>query len=188
MIDRKKCSLCSVLAMLLLMHLAAGSSALAQGRRMGLNAQSSQQRDPLAFLKRALANAGAAALASDQEASFNTLIASFLNANKPGQPDAAEKAARDAYSNAIFSKNSTAATSAADSLSALLAARQRTQLEAEAGFQIQALNILHGDQASALQNKMGVNGVLRVLQTLVGPGLRGGRPGAAGFGAQMRLR
>jgi hypothetical protein len=164
--------------------------AWAQIRRMAQNTPGTQQqRDPLAFLKQALTKVGASALDSTQETELNTLITNFRNANKPSAPDAAEQAARHAYANAILAKDPTSATIAADNLASLLSARQRTMLEAEASFQIQALTYLHSDQVAALQSKVGNNGILRVLQSLIepgfGPGMMG-RPAMSGQGFQMR--
>jgi len=168
-----------VLAVLLLAGLAALGPVQAQARRLAQNSQGTRQRDPLASLKQALNRSGAAALDSSQETALNALITNFLNATKPGTPDGAVQAARDAYGNAILARDLKAATAAADSLADLLSARQRTMLEADANFQVQALTYLHNDQVAALQAKIGNNGILRVLQSLIRPGL-GPRPGLMG--------
>jgi hypothetical protein len=147
--------------------------------------------DPLAILKQSLNKAGATALDSSQEAALNTLITNFRSAHQPGAPDPAEQTARDAYVNAILAKDSTAATTAADILASLLSTRQRTMMEAETEFEIQALSVLNGDQVAALQSTMGNNGILRVLQSLSGRGPGFGRagmgnPGMMGGRGQMR--
>jgi hypothetical protein len=75
-----------------------------------------------------------------------------------------------------------AATTAADNLASLLSTRQRSLMEAETGFQIQALSVLAGSQVTALQNSIGNNGILRVPQSLrgLGPGFGRGTMGASG--------
>ena len=90
----------SILMAFLLMSPAIAGPAWSQGRRVAQTGRDMQQRDPLAFLKRALANAGAAALDSNQEMELSTLIANFLKANRPGKPDDAIQAARTAYRSA----------------------------------------------------------------------------------------
>lgn len=158
----------------------------AQGRgfrRAGMAA--SATGDPLASLKQALNKAGATALDSSQESALNTLITNFRNSNQPGAPDSSEQTARDAYVNAILAKDATAATTAADNLASLISARQRTMMEAEAGFQIQALSVLNSGQVAALQSSIGNNGILRELRSLSGPGPQFGR-GMMGAKGQMR--
>ena len=110
---------------------------------------------------------------SAQESALTTLISTFRNANRPAAPNSAEQAARDAYANAILSGGDPKA--AADNLASVLSARQQARLEAEAGFEIQALSILHSDQIAALQNSVGKQGLLRALSSLIGG--PGGRPG-----------
>jgi Spy/CpxP family protein refolding chaperone len=141
---------------------------------------------PLAFLKQALSKAGAPALSSDQETALNTAITNFRSANKPAAQNADEKAARDAYANAILTGNGDTAIGAADNLAALLSARQKTMLEAQANFEIQALSVLTSDQVAALQNSIGNQGILRVLDSLAGPG--GGRFGRGMMGGPRMMR
>ena len=165
----------AVIVMLTLCVIAA-SPLWGQGRgprQAGAAAQTA--RDPLAFLKQAMSKAGAAALDSTQEGALNTAITNFRSANAPGTPDPAVQSAREAYSNAIFAGDTASATTAADNLANLLSARQRTMLEAEASFHILALSNLHSDQVAALRNSIGNNGILRALQSLVGPGPGFGR-------------
>jgi hypothetical protein len=73
--------------------------------------------------------------------------------------------------------NNDTAKTAADKLAGLMSARQQLRLEAEAAFAIQALSILHSDQVSALEASVGKEGLLRVVNSLIGP--------AAGFGRGM---
>jgi hypothetical protein len=190
--DTRNNRFASIMVVLLALCLAATSPAWAQMRRMAQNSQSTQQQpDSLAFLKQALAKAGASALDSSQETALNTLITNFRNANKPGTPDAAEQAGRDAYVTAILARDLTSATAAADNLASLFSARQRTMLEAEASFQIQALTYLHSDQVAALQSSIGNNGILRVLQSLARAGFprgMGGAPGGAMLGPRPQMR
>ena len=189
----RKHQLGAVFVILALCALAA-LPALGQGRGIRQAGSTTQMtRDPLAFLKQALNKAGAAALDSSQETALNSLITNFRNANRPGAPDAAQKAARDEYANAILSKNQSGAIAAADKLADLMSARQRAMLEAEANFQIQALSLLHSDQVASLQSSIGNDGILRVLGSLAGPGPglgrgRMGGPGMMGPGTLMRPR
>jgi Spy/CpxP family protein refolding chaperone len=171
----RKHQLSAVIGMLALCIIAAGAL-WAQGRgyrQAGTGAPATS--DPLAILKQSLNKAGATALDSSQEAALNTLITNFRNAHQPGAPDPAEQTARDAYINAILAKDAAAAISAADNLASLLSTRQRTMMEAETGFQIQALSVLNSDQEAALQSTMGNNGVMRALQSLSGRGPGFGR-------------
>jgi Spy/CpxP family protein refolding chaperone len=176
----------SVISGMLALCLMASSALWAQGRGFrpaGMGAAAT--RDSLASIKQALNKAGATALDSAQEAALTALITNFRKAHQPGVPDPSTQTARDAYTSAILAKNVTAATSAADNLASLLLTRQRTMMEAEAGFQIQALSVLTAGQVAALQNGIGNDGILRVLQSLSGPGPGFGR-GMMGRGGQMR--
>ncbi len=176
----------SVVIGILALCLIASSALWAQGRGLRqAGTAAAPTRDPLASLKQALNKAGATALDSSQEAALNTLVTNFRSSNQPGSSNPAEQTARDAYANAVLAKDATAATAAADNLASLLSTRQRTVMEAEAGFQIQALSVLTGNQVTALQNNVGNNGVLRVLQSLSRPGLGFGR-GMMGASGQMR--
>lgn len=179
----------ATVAVILALSALAATNAWAQGRgpRFAAAGQATQQaRDPLAFLKQALSKAGAAALDSTQETALNTLITNFRNANKPA-PDPNEQGARDAYAKAILAgKNPTDANSAADNLAGLMAAHQRSMLEAEAGFMIQALSYLSSDQVAALQKSVGDTGILRVLRSMIGPGPGFGRGMMGGRGQSLR--
>ena len=181
-----------VFVVILTLCVIAASPIWAQGRGPRQAASGQMTRDPLAFLKQALNKAGAAALTSDQETALNSLITNFRSANQPTSDQTTQlQAAREAYATAILAKNSGAAATAADSLAGLLAIRQRAMLEAEAGFQVQALSDLSNDQVSALVNSIGNNGVLRVLQSLIGPrpGFgRGMMGGPAMMGARPQAR
>jgi len=174
MINRKQ-QLGMVVVMLAALAIAAGS-VWGQGRgpRFAANGQATTTRDPLAFLKQALNKAEAAALSSDQETKLNTLVTGFRNANKPA-PDTNEQTARTNFVNAILAGDTTGANGYADQLATLLSTHQSARLKAEAGFQIQALQILTSDQFAALEKNIGKNGVLRVLQSLIGPGQGFGR-------------
>jgi hypothetical protein len=187
----RKHKLSTAIGMLALCIIAAGTL-WAQGRgyrQAGTGAPATSDR--MATLKQALNKAGATALDSSQESSLNELITDFRNAHQPGAPDPAEQTARDAYVHAILAKDAAAATSAADNLASLLSTRQRTMMEAETGFQIQALSVLNSDQVAALQSSIGNNGILRALQSLSRPGPGFGRgmmggPGMMGGRGQMR--
>lgn len=175
----KKHQLGRVVLILTLFAIAA-TNVWAQGRgpRFAAAGQATQAtRDPLAFLKQALTKAGATALDSSQETALNTLITNFRSANKP-TPDPNEQAVRQDYANAILAGNLSTATTDADKLAGFVSARQSAMLKAEADFQIKALSYLSSGQITALGAGIGKNGILRVLQSLTGPG--------PGFGRGMR--
>lgn len=167
---RSQVKLASLTALLLCVM--AGSTALALAQR-GL------QRDALGFLKRALTEANAPALTSDQETQLNTLMTNFRNA-QPTTPDAALEAAHTAYENAILAGDLATATAQATIIANRTAALSATRLQAEAKFDIDVLTILrNGGQLAPLTQKIGSDHILGLIGSLVGGGPFGG---GRGFG------
>ena len=89
----------SIIAMLL--------AALAASAAM-VSGGSNQTRDPLGALKRAITQANAPALTTQQETDLNALITSYRS-TQPTEPDEALEAARDAFNAAILAGNLSAA-------------------------------------------------------------------------------
>ncbi|HKQ73757.1 MAG TPA: hypothetical protein VJ810_08535 [Blastocatellia bacterium] len=140
-------------------------------------AKQKPQRDPLGFLKRAISEAGAPALTSDQETQLNSLIASFRNA-RPDGPDEALKEAHTAYNNAILAGDLASAQAQATIIANRSAELSNTRLQAHAKFQIDLLNTLKsGGQLDPLKQKFGdrLSGIIGSLDG--GPPFGDGRPG-----------
>ncbi len=138
-------------------------------------------RNPLAMLERALANAGANPLTSDQQQQLQTMITTFRNGHQKQAPGGALQSDRSQLESAILAKDSAGAKAAADKLAADMTGKTTTNLEDLANFDIQALGVLQSDQVTALQNHVGTAGVVRLLESLTG------RFGPARFAA-MRAR
>ncbi|HZS09050.1 MAG TPA: hypothetical protein VFD58_29715 [Blastocatellia bacterium] len=131
-------------------------------------AQRGQARDPLRGLKRALTEAGAAALTADQETQLNTLITNFRNA-QPTEPDAALEAARGAFEDAILAGDLAAAQAQATTIANRIAALKNAELQAEAQFEIAVLGLLRsGGQLDSLNQKFGADRVLELVESLIG--------------------
>lgn len=145
------------------------------------------QREPLGRLKRAITEASAPALTTEQEAQLTELVKTFREANKPA-PNEAFKAAHDALDAAILAGNQTAVQTQIEALAALQTAQAKTRLAADAKFKADVLAILRaGGQLDPLKQKLGDERLLGLAGSLVGggPGFRPGGPGgpgAPGFG------
>jgi len=165
----------------LLLCVMAGSAASALAQR-------GQPRDPLGFLKRALTEANAPALTSQQETQLTDLITGFRNA-QPSGPDQALEAARTAYDNAILAGDLATAQAQAQVIANRSAALTSARLQAQAKFELDALAVLKsGGQLEPLKQKFGNDHLLRLVGSLVGgPPFGGGRPGGGpGFGPGSR--
>lgn len=140
-----------------------------------------RDRDALGFLKRALTEASAPALTTQQETQLNTLITSFREA-RPDGPDEQLDAARTAYNNAVLAGDAAAATAQATIIANRSAALTAARLQADAQFKIAVLAVLKsGGQLDALQQKFGAERVLGIVSSLAG--WRGfGGPGGPGHG------
>jgi len=134
-------------------------------------------RDTLGGLKRALQEAGAAALTSDQETALNTLIASFRENNRPQGPSTELQAARKAYNDAILAGNADAAKAAQAQVDSLITAGSAARQQARINFQVAAIKILTGAQVTALVQKFDEGRVVGLIGSLAG-----GPGGPRGFG------
>ena len=146
-----------------------------------------QPRERLGSLKRALEQAGAAALTAQQETDLNTLIASFRE-TLPTEPDEALKAAHDAYADALLAGDIAAAQAQATIIANRQAQLSATRLTAEAKFVVSALAILKsGGQLDALIQKFD-DRVVGLVRSLAGPGGPRGGPGGGPGGPGVRWR
>jgi len=139
-------------------------------------------RDPLTPLKRALTASGAPALNTAQETQLTSLITAFRNANQPKGPDTTMQSVRNEYDNAVVSGNATAAAKDVALIVSNMADKATARMKAETDFAIAAIGNLSSDQLSLLVKQVGTSGVVRLVQTLAGPGGPGGGRGMAGMG------
>jgi Spy/CpxP family protein refolding chaperone len=139
--------------------------------------------DRLGRLKRALSEAGAAALTAAQEDRINTLITNFRNSQTPPTPSATLETARREYDNAILNGDSAGAAAQAAIITTETSANSTARLKSMASFGIAVIKELrsNGDQAGALVKSIGATGTVRLVLSLAGPGGFGGR-GPGGFG------
>lgn len=151
------------------------------------------QPDPLGGLKRALAEAGAPELSSQQATQLEALVKQFRDGLAGQQPDETVRNAENAYQAAILAGNLAAANAQATIIANTLASQTRTRLETSANYKIQAINILkaNNQQLTALVQRFGTIGVYGLVSGLFGggPGGRGPNgppmgpgPGGPGFG------
>jgi hypothetical protein len=138
-------------------------------------AQQKGTRDALGFLKRALTEANAPALTTDQEAQINTLVTAY-KAAQPAEPSQALLDARAAYAAAVVAGDATAAQNQAGIIAGLIAGENNMRLLALAKFGTDVSTILkNGGQLEYLVQKLSSERVLGVIESLVGHG--GGGPG-----------
>jgi hypothetical protein len=146
---------------------------------MGPQGQPGQARAPLGFLKRALEQAGAPALTSQQETDLNALITSF-RATVPAEPDELLRAAHDAYAEALIAGDVAVAEAQATIIAGRQAQLTATRLTTEAKFLVSMLSILKtGGQLDALIRQFD-DRVIGVVRSLLGPGGPWGGPGGPG--------
>lgn len=138
-------------------------------------------RDPLSGLKRAISQANAPALTTQQETYLTALITAYKAALPDGSDDALE-AAREAFDAAILAGNAAAARAQALIIANRTAALLSARLSAEITFEIGVLASLRsGGQLDALTTKYGSDRVLGIVRSLAGGGgFDGGRPGGPG--------
>jgi hypothetical protein len=138
-------------------------------------------RDPLSGLKRALSQASAAALTTQQETDLTALITAYKAALPDGSDDALE-AAREAFDAAILAGDATAAQAQAAIIASRSSALLTARLTAEITFEIGVLaSLKSGGQFDALITKYGNDRVLNIVRSLAGGGgFDGGRPGGPG--------
>ncbi len=114
-------------------------------------AQTQTTRDPLVGLKRALQEAGAAALTSPQETSLNALITAFRAAHQTHPtPGADVQNARTAYDNAILSQDGASAAAPAAIIASGETANSLQRQTDLANFGIDVVKVLTsgGDQVA----------------------------------------
>jgi len=136
--------------------------------------------DPLGRLKRALSEAGAAALTSAQEDKINSLITDYRTSHTPPAPgDSTVSSARTEYDNDILNGDSAGAAAQAAIIAGEMTSHSTTRLKDEAKFAIDVIAQLrtNDDQVGALQKRFGTDGVVRLVISLVGGG-----PGGFGRG------
>jgi hypothetical protein len=132
---------------------------------------------PLGFLKKALQEAGAQTLTTDQETQLTALITAFQTAH-PHTADQALIDAHTAYESAILSGNATALQTAIATLIGLQSTAHKTLLTDIAKFDQDVFAILTaGGQLDALKTKFGAD-VVEIAGSLVGGGHGG--PGGPG--------
>lgn len=140
------------------------------------------QPDPLGGLKRALAEAGAPELSSQQATQLEALVKQFRDGLAGQQPDETVRNAENAYQAAILAGNLAAANAQATIIANTLASQTRTRLETSANYKIQAINILkaNNQQLTALVQRFGTIGVYGIVSGLFGGGPGGRGPGGPG--------
>lgn len=140
-----------------------------------------RQRDSLGFLKRAITEAGAPALTTDQETQLTTLITAYREAH-PHEADQAFEDAITAYNNAILAGDQAAITAQITAIVNLRTAALATELQDGAKFKSDVLAILKsGGQLDPLKQALGGERLIHLIGALAGggPGFRGG-PGPGG--------
>ena len=168
-----------LVAALLVLQVGALDALMAQ-RRSGPPPERREARDPLARLKRALADAGAAPLSASQEQQITALIEARRTAARNQTQNSILTTARQAYDTAILNGSLGAAEAQADIMATDLGNNLRTQLKATAKFQIDVLNVLRSnpEQFNLLSARIGAAGLTQLLASLAGgPGGPGGFPG-----------
>ncbi|MGD0308256.1 MAG: hypothetical protein ABSC02_03120 [Acidobacteriota bacterium] len=137
---------------------------------------SAQAPDMLRSLKAPLADAAASALTSDQATQIQTLITDFHTATAP-----TVSAARVAYDNYILAGNATGAAALIQTLTSEQAAQDLARMQALVTFSVGVANVLQNGQLSLLQQKLGADSLVQLIQSLAGgPGGPGGGPGGRG--------
>jgi hypothetical protein len=135
-----------------------------------------QQRDSLRSLRRAISEANATALTTEQEAQINTLITNY-KAALPDDSDDTLDAAREAFDAAILAGDLTAAQAQTAIIANRTAALAAARLQAEAGFEIGVLaSLKSGGQFDPLIAKFGNERVLGLVSSLIGRPFNGGEP------------
>jgi Spy/CpxP family protein refolding chaperone len=130
-----------------------------------------QAPDQLRRLKQALSDAGATALTTAQETALTTLITNFQTANKP-----TPSATRIAYDNYILAGNADQAIALIPILQEEQGAQALARQQAEVNFAVNAVQLLTADQVNALQQDLGSDELVHLIQSLAGPGGPGGPP------------
>lgn len=143
--------------------LVAGSAvALAQGGR---------PTDPLASLKRAIIQAGAPALSTNQETALTTLITEYKAELPTEGGDEVLEAAREAYDAAILAGDLAAAQVQITMITTRAGQLQEARMQSEARFGIAVVGLLKsGGQYDLLVAKYSTDRVLGLVLQLAGRG------------------
>lgn len=142
----------------------------------------SRSFDSLRGLKKALEEANAPALTTQQEEQLKALIQAFRGSQPQGPSDELE-AAYGAFGAAILAGNQAAANAQAAIIANLQAVAANARLQAEAKFKLDVIAVLraNGDQIGLLRQKFGDEGALRLLDSLSGGGFGGHGDGPRRF-------
>lgn len=134
-----------------------------------------QTRDPLGALKRAITQASAPSLTTQQETDITALITAF-KAAQPTDEDATLEAARDAFNAALIAGNLATAQTQATAIATRQAQLSDARLKVAAKFVIDVLaNLQTGGQLAALKTKFSDEVTLHLVSSLAGGGFGGGR-------------
>lgn len=165
-----------VLAAAILLFLCAAMSRTLLAQRPMDARDSTQAPDVLRPLKSALESASASALTTDQETQIQTLITTFRTVTAP-----TASAARLAYDNFILAGNATGAAYLIQTLMSEQSAQDLARMQALVTLSVGVVQVLQSSQLNLLQQALGVDGLVRLLQSLGGgPGEPGGGPGGPG--------
>jgi hypothetical protein len=162
-------------ALLFCALIASSTMTFAQHGPGGHGGPQGQTRDPLGALKRAITQASAPALTTQQETDLTALITAF-KAAQPTEEDATLEAAREAFDAALIAGNLANAQTQATAIATRQAQLSDARLKAVAKLIIDALTILkNGGQLDALKTKFGDERTLHLVSSLIGGGFGGGR-------------
>ena len=132
-----------------------------------LVAQDRPQRSPLRGLAGSLIRVGAPALTEEQVEQLRLLLSEFRESLRLADgPDGAIREAREAFQSAILSGDPAAAGAQADVIASLTADMTRTRLENQAYLSIQVLEILSEEQIAIVLERIGTDGLSRLLGSL----------------------
>jgi Spy/CpxP family protein refolding chaperone len=131
-----------------------------------------QTPDLLGRLKQALSDAGATALTTAQETALTTLIEDFRAAN-----ESSPSATRLAYDNYILSAEADQAMALIPTLQSEQSAQALARAQAESTFAVNAVKILLTSQLTLLKQSLGIDELVRLIQSLAGGPGGGGHSG-----------
>ncbi len=131
-----------------------------------------QAPDPLHRLTQAIADAGAAALSTDQQTALTALITKFQADNAP-----TPTANKTSYDTFILAGNDTSAIALLPTLANERTAQELARAKALTTFAVAVVKLIQ-PQLSFLQKSLGVDGLVGLIQSLAGGP---GRPGGHGM-------
>jgi Spy/CpxP family protein refolding chaperone len=166
----KRCNLLCVACIALCLTAALPSMLLGQ---TSSTTTADQKPDPLGRLTQALSDAGATALTTAQETALKTLITDFQTANQ-----ATPSSTRLAYESYILAGQADQAIALIPALQQEQAVQALARTQAEITFAVSVVKALSPSQLSLLQQDLGTDELVRLIQSLAGgPGHPGGGPG-----------